>query len=80
MVISWRYIKTISGVGVCRALVTIPTLLIMFCKMARRKKMKKLWSENRNEKMKETGRQRHFYGEVADEMSRHRSNSIRGGS
>jgi len=27
-----RYIKAISGVDVCRALVTIPTLLIMFCK------------------------------------------------
>ena len=62
-----RYIKTISGAGVCRALVTIPTLLIMFCKMARRRKMKKLWSESRNEKIKETdGRQRRFYGEVAD--------------
>lgn len=27
-----RYIKAISGVDVCRALVTIPTLLIIFCK------------------------------------------------
>lgn len=49
-----RYIKAISGVGVCRALVTIPTLLIMFCKVARKKKMKKLWNEGRNEKMKGT--------------------------
>lgn len=56
-VIPWleRYIKAISGAGVCRALVTVPTPLIMFCKVARRKKMKKLWGEGRNGKMKGTG-------------------------
>lgn len=45
-----RYIKAISGPAVCGALVTVPTILIMFCKVTRRKKMRKLWSEGRNEK------------------------------
>jgi len=47
--------------------------------VARRKKMKKLWSEGRNEKMKGMGTAT-FYGEVADGVSLPRSNSIRGGS
>lgn len=40
-----RYIKTISGADVCETLVTVPTPLIMFRQVVKRKKMKKLWSE-----------------------------------
>lgn len=56
-----RYIKTISGV--CEALVTILTLLIMFCKVARRKKMRKLWSESRGNERND------FYRKVTDGKS-----------
>lgn len=75
-----RYIKAISGVDVCRALVTIPTLLIIFCE--REKENEKADGAERRQKrggMKGMGTANVSMVKLRIECRR-RSNSIRGGS
>lgn len=82
-----RYIKAISGPDVCGALVTVPTPLIMFRKVVRRKKMKKAqahrqWRDEERKREREKERERHqrFPRARLRKECQRRSNSIHGGS